>query len=167
MGQATLAAVAEYGDTVHLIDAVCARRMAFLKALRTFPRFGRGWTRRVDGVRAAATAWAKGHGHQMPLDVPVTKKARPSDAKKPPGKGAADATTGGGLVTGGLGTALETARQHLEPLTDALPIVGYIVIGLVVGGVLLTVGGMAYRWYAACEAAKIADALDLPQGVAA
>jgi lysozyme family protein len=35
-----------------LIDAICDERMAFLKALPTFSVFGRGWTRRVAGVRA-------------------------------------------------------------------------------------------------------------------
>ena len=37
----------------------------------------------------------------------------------------------------------------------------------VVTGVLLTAGGYAYRWYAARRAARRADALDLPEGVAA
>ena len=35
-----------------LIDAICDERMAFLRALPTFATFGRGWTRRVAGVRA-------------------------------------------------------------------------------------------------------------------
>lgn len=35
-----------------LIDAINDERMAFLRDLNTFPVFGKGWTRRVDGVRS-------------------------------------------------------------------------------------------------------------------
>lgn len=165
MGQATLAAVAEYDDTEDLIDRVCDRRMAFLKALRIWGAFGKGWTRRVNGVREAGKAWARGHGYKMPMDVPVSKKAKTSDAKKPPGKGAADAATGGGIASGGLGTALETARQSLEPFSEAVPWVGKLIVAMILVGALLTVGGLVYRWYAARKARELADALDLPHGV--
>jgi len=37
-----------------LVRELCRRRMSFLRGLRTFPAFGRGWTRRVDAVQAAA-----------------------------------------------------------------------------------------------------------------
>ena len=37
---------------VQLIDAINNERMAFLHTLKTFPHFGLGWTRRVEGVRA-------------------------------------------------------------------------------------------------------------------
>lgn len=38
-------------DNVKRINAICDERMAFLRGLRTFPVFGRGWTTRVAGVR--------------------------------------------------------------------------------------------------------------------
>lgn len=41
-----------------IINALCDRRMAFLKRLRTWPTFGRGWTNRVRGVRKHALAMA-------------------------------------------------------------------------------------------------------------
>ena len=41
-----------------LIDALCDGRLAFLRALSTWPRFGRGWSRRVEEVRKAALAMA-------------------------------------------------------------------------------------------------------------
>ena len=84
-----------------------------------------------------------------------------------PGKGAADAATGGGVVTGGLGGALDAAREQLEPLAGASPVIGRIVTGLVIAGIVLMLGGMAWRWYAARKGKALADALDLPQGVAA
>lgn len=35
-----------------LVDKLCDSRMAFLRSLKTFPTFGRGWTNRVTKVRA-------------------------------------------------------------------------------------------------------------------
>lgn len=40
------------------IIALCDRRLGFLRSLGTFPVFGRGWTRRVEAIRAAAIAAA-------------------------------------------------------------------------------------------------------------
>jgi lysozyme family protein len=168
MGQATLAAVREHGSPAALVDAICDRRMAFLRALKTWPRFGKGWSSRVACVRKVGKAWAAGAGIGSALPTEAApQRALIRDAQSLPGKGAADATTGGGIVTGGLGTALETARQQLEPFADASPIIGKLVAGLIVLGVLLMVGGFAYRWYASRKAKALADALDLPQGVAA
>ena len=159
MGQATLAAVAGHNSMPRLIDAICDRRMAFLKALRTWGTFGRGWSARVDGVRRTAKSLALGAA-TIDLDRPKpTPKAPINDAKPPPGKGAADATTGGGIATGGLGGLLETIRQQLEPYAGALEWVGWIVAGLVIAGAVLTIGGIAYRWWANRKAAQIAEAL--------
>lgn len=161
IGQATLAAVAEHGDPDALVEAICDRRMAFLQALKTWGTFGKGWSRRVASVRSIGRAWASGRD-PVPLEKPEpTRKAPVSDAKKKPGKGVADATTGGGIVTGGLGTAIETAKEALEPYIGASPIVRNIVVGMIVLGLLLTIGGMAYRWWAARQTAKLDDALDL------
>ncbi len=43
----------------YLIDAINNERTAFLRALGTFPRFGKGWIRRVEGVRAFSKELAK------------------------------------------------------------------------------------------------------------
>lgn len=42
---------ANIADPVKRINAICDERMAFLRSLRTFPVFGKGWTNRVAGVR--------------------------------------------------------------------------------------------------------------------
>lgn len=41
-------------DVEKLIAQYCANRMMFLRALDTFPTFGKGWTRRVIGYRSGA-----------------------------------------------------------------------------------------------------------------
>lgn len=47
------------------INRACDARMNFLRSLGTWGTFGRGWTRRVDDVRAAALAMA-GHVKEAP-----------------------------------------------------------------------------------------------------
>jgi len=60
-GPRTLAAVkvAEQ-DPKRLIEIYCAKRLEFLQALRTFPTFGRGWSRRVAEVKTVALEMAQG-----------------------------------------------------------------------------------------------------------
>ncbi|KMO34896.1 hypothetical protein VQ03_22830 [Methylobacterium tarhaniae] len=53
LGPVTLAAL-QGRDVSALIGALSDGRLAFLRALSTWPRFGRGWGRRVEEVRAAA-----------------------------------------------------------------------------------------------------------------
>lgn len=168
MGQATLQAVQDHPSPTRLIDEICDRRLAFLQALRTWPRFGKGWQARVASVRKTGKSYAVGSGG-TPIsdDDRPTAKAPIRDAQPMPGKAGADAATGGGAVTGGLGTALETARQQLEPLAGAVPAIGWIVAVLIIAGVVLMVGGFAWRWWASRKSKQIADALDLPEGVTA
>ena len=55
IGARTLAAIT---SPVKTINALCDRRMGFLRNLGTFLTFGNGWTRRVQGVRADALEMA-------------------------------------------------------------------------------------------------------------
>lgn len=57
IGPATLAAVKALPAST-IINGLCDARMAFLRRLSTFPTFGKGWTRRVDEVRATALGHA-------------------------------------------------------------------------------------------------------------
>lgn len=53
IGRQTIAAVANKG-AANTINALCAKRLGFLQGLKIFWRFGKGWSRRVADVRAAA-----------------------------------------------------------------------------------------------------------------
>ena len=55
IGAKTLAAVQ---SPYNAINALCDRRMSFLRNLKTFLTFGKGWTRRVQDVRAHALEMA-------------------------------------------------------------------------------------------------------------
>lgn len=58
IGVITMRAAADLsGDEVSAaINAVCDQRLAFLKRLKTWPTFGKGWERRVAHTREAALA---------------------------------------------------------------------------------------------------------------
>ena len=54
IGPATMAAINKYLDTKKLIEQYCDSRLQFLKSLKTFPVFGKGWERRVNEVQEEA-----------------------------------------------------------------------------------------------------------------
>ena len=57
IGPVTIEAANEWSAPA-LIDKVCALRLDFLKHLKIFDTFGRGWTRRVEEVCAKAKEMA-------------------------------------------------------------------------------------------------------------
>jgi len=59
IGPKTLAAVASK-NTVDLINLLCDSRLKFMRNLGTWPDFGKGWTARVNAVRAGAIRDATG-----------------------------------------------------------------------------------------------------------
>lgn len=159
IGEVTLAAVADDDDNDALITRICARRMAFLKALRTFARFGRGWTNRVDGVMAAGQAMASGSiAPPAHFFAGGNVKADIEDAKKAPPKGAADAAAGGGA---GVGLALGGLKDQLEPYTSVSRYIEIAVIVLIVAAGTISVGALIYRVLAARKKAELTDALDV------
>lgn len=83
IGPQTIAA-ARASDHRTIVNAACDRRMAFLRGLSTWGTFGKGWTRRVDAVRADALAMTR---------PPVT------DAAPPPPKPPASAANAPGFGT--------------------------------------------------------------------
>jgi len=57
IGQITLDAISA-ADPDELVEAIMQQRRGFLKALKTFWRFGKGWMRRCDGIESQALLWA-------------------------------------------------------------------------------------------------------------
>ncbi|MGO4834293.1 glycoside hydrolase family 108 protein [Rhizobiaceae sp. 2RAB30] len=56
---------------LEVIKDLCDRRLAFLRGLKAWPTFWRGWTTRVAGVRAKASTMAKETSVEPPLYVEV------------------------------------------------------------------------------------------------
>lgn len=87
IGPATLDAAGrrEAGPTI--IQA-CAARMAFLRGLKTWPTFGKGWSRRVFSVERTALEMARAveappTPPQRPAAAPVARPATPAPQPAP------------------------------------------------------------------------------------
>jgi lysozyme family protein len=52
-------AAAQKRDAAEIVNAICDERLAFLKRLKTWPVFGKGWERRVKEVRRVSLGMAK------------------------------------------------------------------------------------------------------------
>jgi lysozyme family protein len=158
LGEATLLACRRHNDHTDLIERACRIRMGFLKSLRHWPVFGRGWAARVTDVHKVATAWAES-APQQELGPPVpTPRTRTEDVARPSENMAAsaDAATAAGTV----GTAISGTATQLEPIAQGNSTILMIFIGLTLLGVALTVGGVAMRWVYNQKKQRAAAAFD-------
>ncbi len=163
IGEGTVQSVCKAADKDEegLIDAYCKRRMSFLKSLKTFKTFGKGWTRRVigdfDGVQDGdrgvidfATLMAR-----KDLTFPLPKKELPAaigakeGEERGKGEGSDQAVTktpeGIGAVVAGIGvsgqtvlSAADQVKPHInETMFGRLALIAFAVlmifgVGLVV-----------------------------------
>lgn len=79
------------------IKGLCARRLRFLKALRTWPVFGAGWGARVASVEAIGVKMAL---TAQRLPAPQVKKKLETEAKR--AGESSNASVAGGAATGGV-----------------------------------------------------------------
>lgn len=162
IGQATLRALENVFDHDKLIADILKRREAFLRALKTFSTFGKGWMNRVGQVLKIGQAWAVGSvGPEPVFFANMNQKATLADAKALKDKGPADATTGGGAVGLTLTGAIDQARETLLPLAGDSVVITNVLAALAVTSVFAVTGGLVYRFIAKRKNAALADALDL------
>jgi lysozyme family protein len=104
IGPKTIAAARE-ADAATAINRALDVRLSFLKGLKTWPTFGKGWSSRVAGVRKVALAMS--HVRKTPKtehEPPVMSKSapvsdiRPAAIAKETGRAAAGGLAGGGLA---------------------------------------------------------------------
>lgn len=144
IGAKTLNALRAVNDVQDVIVAYIDRRLAFLKRLKGWKTFGRGWQRRVDSVL------------ERSLDLlytgvtPAVAPVRPvgiSDCRTPHDvRGACDIgiskTTEGqaaaGVGIGTAGAAVSEAAGQLAPLADYSEVLKWLFIGLLVVSVGIT-----------------------------
>ena len=96
LGPTTMTAIAAR-DPKAVIIALNDERVQFLRSLRTWPVFGRGWGRRVADVRAFSLQLAEAAGNRQQLSVP-----RPPVGDEP--------SVGKGMVS--LPPALKAVSRH-------------------------------------------------------
>lgn len=116
VGLGTMTALTAADDT-RLIADLCNRRLRFLKSLRTWKTFGRGWESRVNGVQLQALSIAAGTKvADAPVQAPIaTAVAVAATAKAPEAQQAQLKTADGiGLTITAAGAGGEKVRQFAE-----------------------------------------------------
>lgn len=172
IGDGTVQAANDIDDVDAVIAVMSERRLAMLRNLRTWPRFGTGWGRRVGEVKKLSQAVARGSVAAptpagwvtAPDKAPVaaggsatSPKALPSDAKPLP------SATGGAVAAGvgGASSAVSTTTSALQPAQGISPTLDGVLQVLIVLGAALTLVGAAYAWWASRKAKTMAAELDL------
>lgn len=160
IGEATLAAVRNHPDHDQLIADMLALRMAFLKQLRTWSTFGKGWSSRVREARQRGQAWASGSVGPAPAPAPGGHaKARREDAKAAPSTALPDAAIGAGVGGNGTAAILKDAQHQLEPLAGGSSTVATIVAVLAITSTAILIGGVVIRLVQTWRAKKQSEAL--------
>jgi lysozyme family protein len=114
----------------HLIGKLCDARLAWLRRLKTWGTFGKGWTRRIEHVRATALSFAV---HSEGPEPVASQPTRNEEPEKKITETLKDPTTWGPLtgVVSGVGSVL----SGTGPAQYALAAI--MVIGFAVGMYLL------------------------------
>jgi lysozyme family protein len=133
IGAATLAAIGRR-DPEALVNAICDERIAFLRSLKTFSAFGKGWTRRVTEVRALALHFADQAKHIAPQVTPTQADESMAKGVIPPPTAAKKV-----IQVGGGGAAVGTAGGFHEWIMAHPLETGALALGIVV-----MIGGTIY-----------------------
>lgn len=122
MGPVTIQA-ANRADPDELVRALCAARRKFVRQIKTYPVFGKGWERRINGIERTALAMAL----DAPLDPPVVAAVpdptidRAQATQEPARPSAAKIATTAAAAASGIATV---APQAIAPppavLTDSV-----------------------------------------------
>ena len=146
-------------DPVLLSGGVCDRRRAFMKVLRTFPRYGKGWLRRVAEVETTSKAWAA--ESESPIEpayfAGMHIKATMADAPPLPSPALGDVSAGGGAAS----VAISGLQDKLTPYADSVAWLKPLLAALVIAGFAVAGLGLALGWYVRRRRAQLHDALDL------
>lgn len=144
---------AQGGPDHQTVKRICAFRLSFKQALKTWATFSKGWTRRVADIEAKGVAMALAATAEL-HDVQQQLEDEAAEAKKKAGRQEGGAVAGGGGAAGG--GAIST--------TDAAgdPTAGWVLLAFV----LAAAGAAAYLiWRArvnrARAAAYVAEAEDM------
>lgn len=99
MGPQTIKA-ARGANPVEAIQRACAARMGFLRGLKTWGTFGKGWSRRVAAIEAAGVRMALA-AHGAPVRETLAAEAKRADtkAKTEAGKATGGAVAGGSSIS--------------------------------------------------------------------
>ena len=160
VGPATLTAVDKCTmiDEVAFIEMFCNRRMSFLRSLKTYSTFGRGWQRRVLGDKPNPTADEGDHGvidyavkmAKADLKYPIPPAVLPTPIGDKPGevngkgkeadKAVTKSKEGVGTIMASVGVSGATVIQAAEEVKPHIGGGTFGTIAAVVFGLLMLIG---------------------------
>jgi lysozyme family protein len=147
------------GDRI--IDSICDQRLAFVRGLRNYPSFAKGWERRIREVRKAGKAMNNHMVAEEPTPIPADEQAKapPSETRlpqTPEGDILIKQGSSWGLAT--IMTWMREASDYIAVLTGLPPKVVETVatIGLLVG-VVAIIGFTAYGIYSLIQKRRRGD----------
>jgi len=123
MGAKTLAAI-QKRDPIELVKKACAVRVGFLRGLKTWGTFGKGWSRRVASVEATGVSMAaQAEGSRGYTKGILSREAKQAEVLQKRNSDTGHITAAGGATgTGGVETL------HDLPLWAPLVVVGVAVL---------------------------------------
>ncbi len=134
LGDITMRALAA-ADPKQLINAICDERLRFLKGLRTWPVFGKGWGRRVAEVRAWSLQLAADQPVTLPQASPEVQQA--GKGVVPLAKGAQQGSAGA-VIAAGTAAAQQAHANGLDPAWIAAIAIGAVIVAVI--------GWRAFQW---------------------
>lgn len=142
VGVITLDAISKV-DQVKLIQDVSEVRRNFYKNLAQFPRFGKGWLRRVDHCERQALAMVN-----VVSAVQKSPKANDKDVSK---TSISPEVSGGTVVaSGGLMQTLDSFKESLSSYADTISYLKYVLVGIAV----ISLGYAGYGYYIRSKATQ-------------
>lgn len=142
---------AQQSNVDSIIVKLCDGRLAWLKRLKTWSTFGKGWSSRVNGVKKSALA--------MTDDAPV-KNSAPKKADEGVGSaranpadesvlntdvGTAGALSGAGVAGSGATQIINEAAGQVSSLTPYLEVAKWLFVALIVAGAVIGIWAAVKR----------------------
>ena len=129
-------------DPDDFIHGFNSRRLATLKRLPTWGHFGKGWTARISNGQKIELAWAEAADGPDPVQVSTIGGHTKADPRTIPTSRVSQTAATAGTVGGALATTVSQTTSSLQPYSDTLHWVTYLLLGLtlvsaVVGGIVL------------------------------
>jgi len=138
LGPVTLAALKRM--PFGIIDEYCDARLAFLKTTYGWPKYGKGWTKRVEDVRAAAKRlWM--HVKLPDVAPPAAIEGRSEQVTAP--SRTAEARVGGSAALSAVAAGATEAAEKIAPFSETLAVVKWLLLGLTVVSVVV---GLYLTW---------------------
>ena len=109
----------------YVIQKLCARRLSFVRGLKTWSVFGKGWGRRIADIEAKAVAmWLAKGGALTDLD----RDELASEAKKAEDTAGKQNTGAGGVGAGGGGVGVVAEPNWIVVAVVAVAVVAAVVL---------------------------------------